>query len=339
VKTFLSAQEVIILREAHRASRSKKHADRIKTILLLNIGYSYSEVAKVLFLDDTTTRTYFSEYQKGGLDELVEDKYEGRLSFLKLDEQKELVLYLDENLQHTIKEIVNFVKLKFKVSYSVEGMTNLLHKLGFTYKKTKIVPGKADLQKQKVFIKWYKNLKKTKKETDVILFLDGTHPTHNTRSAYGWILKGKEKYVKTNTGRERLNLNGALNLKTKDVTIFSEESINSLAIINMFWKLEKEYSKGNIYCICDNATYYKNMDVTSYLKTSRIKLKFLPPYSPNLNPIERLWHLFHKKILYNHYYPTFKEFRENTLNFFQNIKNYKKELDTFVTDNFHLVPT
>ena len=281
METFLSAQEELILKEAHRASRSKRHADRIKTILLLNFGYSYKEVAKVLFLDDTTLRTYFKEYQKGGFDELVEDKYEGKMSFLTPKQQKHLILHLNENLYSTVKEIVLYVNQEFKISYSVEGMTNLLHKLNFTYKKTKIVPGKANLEKQKEFIIWYENLKKTKGKEDVILFLDGTHPTHNTRNAYGWIQKGVEKYVKTNTGRERLNLNGA----------------------------------------------------------SRIKLTFLPPYSPNLNPIEKLWHFFHKKILYNKYYPDFKEFEKESLNFFKNIKLYKKELDTFVTDNFHLLPT
>lgn len=153
VKTFLSAQEVVILKEARRASRSKKHADRIKTILLLNSGYTYSQITKILLLDDTTLRNYFKEYQRGGLELLVEDKYEGRTGFLNSNQQKQLVFYLDKNLYSTIKEIVVFVKNRFGILYSVEGMTNLLHKLGFTYKKTKIVQGKANLEKQVEFIK------------------------------------------------------------------------------------------------------------------------------------------------------------------------------------------
>lgn len=339
MKTFLTAQEVVILKEAHRASRSKKHADRIKTILLLNLGYLYSQITKILLLDDTTLRNYFKEYQKGGLELLVEDKYEGKASFLNSNQLKQLDFYLDKNLHNTVKEIIVFVKNRFNVLYSVEGMTNLLHKMGFTYKKTKIVPGKANQERQIEFIKQYEELKKTKENDDVILFLDGTHPTHNTRNSYGWIKKGEEKYIKTNTGRERLNINGALNLETKDLTVFSVESINREATINLFWNLEKKYPTGQINCICDNATYYKNKDVTSYLTTSRINLIFLPPYSPNLNPIEKLWHFFHKKILYNQYYPTFKEFEETALTFFKNLKKYKPELNTFVTDNFHLIPT
>ena len=49
--------------------------------------------------------------------------------------------------------------------------------------------------------------------------------------------------------------------------------------------------------------------MSEYLKTSRIKLVFLPPYAPNLNLIERLWKFFKKKTPYNHYFETFAQFK------------------------------
>ncbi|MBE7547044.1 MAG: transposase [Planctomycetia bacterium] len=61
---------------------------------------------------------------------------------------------------------------------------------------------------------------------------------------------------------------------------------------------------GTIYIISDNAKYYRSKLVKEYLANSRIKIKFLPSYSPNLNLIERLWKFFRKKILYNKYYDT-----------------------------------
>jgi transposase len=69
-----------------------------------------------------------------------------------------------------------------------------------------------------------------------------------------------------------------------------------------------------------------------------IEIYYLPPYSPNLNPIERLWLFFHKKILYDKYYETFKEFKTATLEFFQNIKHYDKELKKLLTDSFQTLP-
>ena len=57
-----------------------------------------------------------------------------------------------------------------------------------------------------------------------------------------------------------------------------------------------------ISIICDNARYYRSKAVAEYSKTSRIKLVFLPPYSPNLNLIERFWKFFKRQVLYNTYY-------------------------------------
>ena len=69
----------------------------------------------------------------------------------------------------------------------------------------------------------------------------------------------------------------------------------------------------------------------------RIKLFFLPPYSPNLNIIERLWKIFKKKTTYNKYYEKFSVFREKCMEFFQNIEQYKTELESLMTDNFQII--
>ena len=75
MEDFLVKEEKRVLREAHRAERVKKKADRIKTILLLNEGWSYEQIAQALFLDDSTVRRYQTEYQAGGLDGLLDDNY------------------------------------------------------------------------------------------------------------------------------------------------------------------------------------------------------------------------------------------------------------------------
>ena len=92
-----------------------------------------------------------------------------------------------------------------------------------------------------------------------------------------------------------------------------------------------------IYVICDNARYYRSKAVQEYLKNSRIKLVFLPPYAPNLNLIERLWKYFKKKILYNRYYETVDEFRAACEEFFRNPRKYHRELRSLLTENFAIV--
>ena len=85
-----------------------------------------------------------------------------------------------------------------------------------------------------------------------------------------------------------------------------------------------------------NARYYRSVLVSQYIKKHpRINLIFLPPYSPNLNLIERLWRFYKKEILYDAYHQTFSDFKNATINFFENIKNYQNELLTLLRDKFY----
>ena len=134
-----------------------------------------------------------------------------------------------------------------------------------------------------------------------------------------------------------MNINGAVDIDTLQTVTDFTDSINSQSTIRLFDKLEAKHPEAKvIHIIVDNATYYKSQLVKEYLKTSRIKIHFLPGYSPNLNLIERLWKFFKKKILYNQYYEKFEDFLASCKNFFLCRKKYQEELRTLLTDNFHL---
>ena len=170
-----------------------------------------------------------------------------------------------------------------------------------------------------------------------VYYADGTHPQHNTHCSYGWIKKGQNKEIKTNTGRQRININGLINAHDPtDVLIEESASINAQSTIALLQKLEQNNSSlETIYVVADNAKYYRNRLVQEFLETYRVKILFLPPYAPNLNQIERLWRFLKKIVLYNKYYETFSEFRKAILDFFKNIKRYKPQLESLLTLNFH----
>jgi transposase len=156
--------------------------------------------------------------------------------------------------------------------------------------------------------------------------------------AYGWIRKGEDKEIKSNTGRSRININGVIEPETKEVIYTEDPTINAESTIKLFGKIEAQNQEmEKIHVIVDNARYYKNKQVTEYLQTSKIELIFLPPYSPNLNLIERLWKFMKKKVTYNKYYETFAEFRDNILHFFDHIHIYRKELEALLTCNFQII--
>ncbi|MEM8629461.1 MAG: IS630 family transposase, partial [Chlamydiota bacterium] len=148
--------------------------------------------------------------------------------------------------------------------------------------------------------------------------MDGVHPTHNTKTIWGWMKKGVRKTIRTNTGRQRINLSGALDINKHKVLIQEDTTLNAESTIAFFKKIEKSYENFvKIYLFSDNARYYKNRFVQDYLKNSRIELRFLPPYSPNLNPIERLWKFMNEKVLWNKYYEKFSAFKHAVMGFLE----------------------
>ena len=333
----LSKSKIAELETLHRSLRDKRQADRVKAVIALSKGWSAAQVAEILLFDETTSRHYFERYQQGGIDALLHDNYSGAEP--KLDEYqiKELERYLEDHLFTDSKSVIAHIARQYGVRYSISGVTDLLHRLDFTYKKPTHVPGKQDSAKQQAFIEEYGRMKATKGKTDPVYFADATHPQHNSVPSYGWIKKGKEKALKANCGRQRLNINGAINIETLEPVTGFYETINAQASIDLFAKIEAKHPDAEtIYIIVDNARYYRSCLLKEHIEGTKIKLIFLPPYSPNLNLIERYWKFFKKKVLNNCYYETFEEFKLVCKSFFRKRKKYLPELQTLLTENFHL---
>ena len=101
--------------------------------------------------------------------------------------------------------------------------------------------------------------------------------------------------------RDRINLSGVLDVINHEVLIQEDKRLN--AQIRFFRNIEAAYpGKKKVHIFCHKAGYYRNKAVTEYLRTSKIKLHFLPPYSPNLNPIERFWKWMKERV-YNTFRP------------------------------------
>jgi transposase len=339
---MLTENQVFQLKLAHKQTREKRLADRIKAVLYVHFGLSYPEIAKLLLFDEVTVRRYCKQFQEKGVEGLLEYRYTGGQPRLTITQEAALKEFLKANTKRTAKEVTTHIKNMYGVEFSVIGVTKLLHRLGFTYKKPKLIPGKVDSAKQAAFLKIYQETKESLGQNDRMYFVDSSHPQHNVQPDYGWILKGKmnDKFVKSNSGRERLNLNGAFNFQDKTTVVLEETTINATALINLLEEIKKKQKAGKVYIILDNAKHHHARLIRRWrLHHPRFKFIFLPAYSPNLNLIERLWRFFHQQVTWNRYFETFEEFKRETLTFFKNLKQYEKELATLMTDNFQLLPT
>lgn len=339
-KFQLSEEQLIKLHKEFKYAKKKsaKDAYKINVIILLATGWTIETISAALLISDETIRQYKKAYKTGGVKKLLAAEYKGSDSKLTKHQRMMLCEELDSNIYLTTNQIIGFVKKEFNVFYSVSGMNNLLHQLGYTYKKPKLVPGKGDPEKQEEFVEFYEEFMKNKPGNEAVYFMDGVHPEHNTLAAYGWIRKGEERKLLSNSGRQRINLHGAINIDTLDVEIIESKTVNGESTIKLLQQIEKSCQKANkIHVILDNARYHYSKIVKKYLETSRINLVFLPTYSPNLNLIERLWKLFKKKTLYNKYYEKFKDFKEACMNFFVTISEYDTEIQTLMNEEFHMI--
>lgn len=336
---LFSHQEREELKARHKVERDKRVCDRIKAVLLSDEGWTYRQIAHVLLLSEDAVQDHIKDFQ---LQKKLHTENGGSASRLSAAQAADIEKHLQKHIYLHAKDIVAYVKATYGIEYTVTGMTNWLNEHGFSYKKPSVIPGKADRETQKAWIEEYYKLKASLKSDEAMCFMDGVHPTHNSRPMYGWIKRGENKELLSNTGRQRLNLSGAIDIISRKVIVREDETLNTAATIAFLKKIEESYpSMNRIYVFCDNAGYYRNKEVTEYLKTSKIEMRFLPPYSPNLNPIERLWKLMYELIMYNKYYEKFQKFRNDILMFLESLSDPPKDLLDIlrnrITDNFHIV--
>jgi len=174
-----------------------------------------------------------------------------------------------------------------------------------------------------------------------LYFLDPVHQIHNNANDYAWQKKGAvaTKQVKSNTGRRRLNIIGALDpLTLEPVIILTESNCNTELMVSYLTHIrEQNKDAETIYAVLDNAGYNKSYEVRNVAQSLRIELIYLPPYCPNLNLIERLWKYFKKKVTKNRYYQTFEEFYYMVTLFFRNIMTDIDNLKSLLTLNFGII--
>ena len=208
MEKIVTSKERENLIRRHRKERDKRICDRIKAVLAYDDGYSYSEIAHILLLDDETIRRHIDDYLKN--EKKLSPVNGGSDSKLSSQESCDLIEHLKEITYLYVKDICQYVRQRYRKRYSVSGMTKWLHANGFSYKKPHAVPAKADKAQQKKFINFYKRLKAKAGKKEPIYFVDSVHPQHQTHLAYGWILKGERKEVATTGRQKRLNFVGGI---------------------------------------------------------------------------------------------------------------------------------
>lgn len=152
-------------------------------------------------------------------------------------------------------------------------------------------------------------MEKATKGSVSLLFMDASHFVMGC-DFLGCVYGKVRRFLKTFSGRKRYNVLGALDYATKRVlTVANDSYITSTEVCEILGKISEEYIGKTVYLVLDNARYQKCKVVQELAQQLKIELVYIPPYSPNLNLIERLWK-FVKGELRSKYYDDFDIFQK-----------------------------
>jgi transposase len=217
--------------------------------------------------------------------------------------------------------------------------------MGMKCRRCGVVPGKAmeDDKQRQAQQEFHDNqlqpiLDEAKQGKRTVLFVDAAHFVMGAFLGMVWCFV--RLLLPSASGRKRHNVLGAYDPITHEaITITNDTYINQDVFCEFLEKIANAYADSGrpITLILDNARYQKCQSVANKAKELNIELLYLPPYSPNLNLIERLWRFVKKQVLYSKHYDRFDAFRSGINTCITDLgTRYKNEMQSLMTLNFQL---
>jgi transposase len=327
-----------VVKQLHYERRYHPHPrvrQRLEAVYLKAIGYQHQEIGRIVGIGQKTLRSYLRMYQAGGIEALKTLNCYRPKS--ELDEHSEqLKAEFEIRPAKSINEAVQRITKLTGIRRSPTQVDKFLKNLGLKRLKVGHIPAKADPEKQKAFLeeKLDPRLEEARQGKRHVFFVDAAHFVMRPFLGFLWCFV--RQFIQAPSGRKRFNILGALHATTLQVVTFTNDSyINSYSVAKLMCQIAVEFADLPITLVMDNARYQRCRFVMDLATALGIELLFLPPYSPNLNLIERLWKFIKKKCLYSEYYETFIDFKQAIADCIAQTDGiYKRELASLLTLKF-----
>lgn len=336
LKFNLSEAEIEKLNYERYAYPDPRVQKRIFVVYLkATLGWNNSLIGQVVGLHYNAVGNWINVYKRNGFEALLNNDYGSKKSELE-NHAVSILNSFQIRPPMTAAEAASRIKEMTGISRSEQQVRAFMkrHKLKFI--KCGHLPAKADNDRQHQWVEAELKpvIEAAQKEEVHLFFCDAAHFVLQPFICSMWC--AIRVFIKASAGRNRINILGAVNAITKEVTTITNTTyITSGTLIDFLKLLKQKYADKPIAIVLDNARYQHCFLVTTFAKSLGIHLLFLPPYSPNLNIIERLWKFTKKEILYGKYYDKPKLFHEAIESFFEGInENFKSHLSKLLTLKF-----
>ena len=313
------------------------HLYKIVTcLLLIQEGTPVSTIARQVNISSRTVYDWLKKFIVRGFSWLIGKHYKGRGRKARLNDEQKEELYevvvkgpeacgYDRGIWNSAMIVIEIEK-RFGVTYSPRYVCSLLKRIGLSYQKAKFIPGKTEdeewQRKRKEWEEqiWPEILALAEANGAVIIFGDEVSFAQWGSLGRTWAPTGKQPTVKTCGNRKGLKIFGVIEFVSGNF-IYQEcdGKFNGNSYIEFLKQVLGQYSCP-VILIEDGAPYHRSAEVKQFKAEKEAEDKLfayqLPSYSPDKNPIEKLWKNTKAEATHCKYFPTFDDLRDAVIKAF-----------------------
>jgi transposase len=334
----LDARQRQALLDRYRKDRDPEIRFRAHILLLLDDGHSWATVCTLLFCSSRTIDRWVKRFHQEGIGGLAGHK-PGRPFRFAASWIAVVVTWVTKSAPRHFGflrsrwccESVAMVMLReHEIEVSRETVRRWLHRGGLVYRRPRPTLGPKDDEREAKLAALRKVLAELP-DDETAVFQDEVDINTNPKIGSMWMVKGRQAKVETPGNNEKRYLSGSIHWRTGQVFLTEgapKQGRNTALFLTHLDDLRsrlRRYRK--IHIICDNAKCHTSNEVAVYLyeHRERIDLHFLPSYSPDCNPIERVWWNLHDQITRNHQCKSMEELLDLTFTWLGSRNPFKVE--------------
>ena len=305
-------REIKALKKEYKAVKKEKDVRgvlRAKALLAYYKGMPIETVADCYDVSAKSVKRWVKRFERTG--KVKDGKREGRPKKLSQKEEAEVKEIISEQKERiwTGRHVCELIMSLFGVVFSVKYLPELLRRLGLSWQKAMHQLVQRDERKRRQWLeeRLPELYEKQLKEGWRLFYQDEVGFQTEGTLSHSWGVRGEKIEVK-NYGRQgRVNLIGALEVGTGLFHgILTRFSVNATRFRRYLCHLKREMPQDKLILICDNASFHHARWLKAWLAEQQdwLQLAFLPAYSPDFNPIERLWRWLKEEYVHNRCWPS-----------------------------------
>jgi transposase len=223
----------------------------------------------------------------------------------------------DPWVRWTLARLQDWVEREFGLTFSKETLRKVLRRMGFSWKKARKLLALANSAARQRFLQDLSGLLQRAHDGKLLLvFIDEAHIHLDADLGYGWGIQGHPWFIhSTSPGLHKVSFYGCYLYPLPQVRILPASKANASITIEILERLRHDYPELPLVILWDGASYHRAEAVYKRAQQLGIQLVPLPAYSPDLMPVEALWHWLRQALTAHHCHQSADELIDRVLDF------------------------